>query len=103
MKAIEPGFVETAIWSKVLPDSDEGLPGRTEYRPYVKAMRAFEGSITDRTTPEKSAEEIWRAVNDPSDRLRYPVAAYAKPIVAARRWLGDQAVMRFFHKRWMGE
>ncbi len=103
VKAIEPGFVETAIWSKVLPDSDEGLPGRTEYRPYVKAMRAFEGSITDRTTPEKSAEEIWRAVNDPSDRLRYPVAAYAKPIVAARRWLGDQAVMRFFHKRWMGE
>ncbi len=103
VKAIEPGFVETAIWGKVLPDSDEGLPGGPVYRPYVKSMRAFEGSITDRTTPTNSAEEIWRAINDDSDRLRYPVAAYAKPIVSARRWLGDQAFIRFFHKRWMGE
>lgn len=103
VKAIEPGFVETAIWGKVLPTSDEGLPGREAYRPYVKSMREFETAITDRTTPEATAREIWTAINDPSDRLRYPVAAYAKPIVAARRLAGDQAVMRFFHKRWMGE
>jgi len=102
VKAIEPGFVETAIWGKVLPDDDTGLPGREEYRPSVRSMRAFEASITDRTTPDGCAQQVWDAVNDPSDKLRYPVAAYAKPIVSARRWLGDLRVMRFFHKRWMG-
>jgi NAD(P)-dependent dehydrogenase (short-subunit alcohol dehydrogenase family) len=100
VKAIEPGYVDTAIWGKVLPNDDEGLPGSMAYRPYVRAMRAFEGSITDRTAPEKCAEEIFRAITDTSDRLRYPVAAYARPIISARRWLGDQALMRFFHKRW---
>jgi len=102
VKSVEPGFVETAIWDKVLPDDDEGLPGRSEYRPHVKRMREFETSITDRTSPHRCAEEIMWAVEDRGDRLRYPVAAYAAPIVAARRWLGDQAVMRFFHTRWMG-
>lgn len=102
VKVIEPGFVETAIWGKVLPDSDEGLPGSEAYRPSVRAMRAFESSITERTTPEAAAEEIFRAVVDDSDRLRYPVAAYARPILAARRLFGDRAFMRFFHGRWMG-
>jgi len=102
VKAIEPGFVETPIWGKVLPDDDSGLPGQAAYRPYVKAMRGFENSITNRTDPQGAASEVWRAINDPSDRLRYPVAAYAKPIVAMRRLLGDRVTMGFFHKRWMG-
>jgi NAD(P)-dependent dehydrogenase (short-subunit alcohol dehydrogenase family) len=100
VKAIEPGYVDTAIWGKVLPDDDEAITGSEPYLPFLRAMRVFEASITDRTSPEDCAEEIWRAVIDPSDRLRYPVAAYARPIIAARRWLGDQASMRFFHKRW---
>lgn len=103
VKAIEPGFVETAIWGKVLPDSDERLPGREEYRPYVRSMRAFEASITDRTTPDACAREILSVVEDDGDRLRYPVAAYARAIAGARRWAGDQAEMRFFHERWMGK
>ncbi len=103
VKVIEPGFVETAIWGKVLPDSDEGLPGSEVYRPYVKAMRSFEASITDRTTPEACAAEIFDVITDDSDRLRYPVAAYARAIVAGRRWAGDQREMRFFHERWMGK
>ncbi|MDZ4168378.1 MAG: SDR family oxidoreductase [Coriobacteriia bacterium] len=102
VKVIEPGFVQTAIWGKVLPDSDEGLPGSQAYRPSVKSMRAFESSITDRTTPEAAADEVFRAVTDDSDRLRYPVAAYARPILAGRRFFGDRAFMRFFHRRWMG-
>ncbi len=102
VKAIEPGFVETAIWGKVLPDSDEGLPGRADYRPFVKAMRRFEASITRRTTPEACAEAVFAAVNDKSDRLRYPVAAYARPLLLARRVAGDDAFMRFFHRQWMG-
>ncbi len=55
VKAIEPGYVDTAIWGKVLPDDDEGLPGSQAYRPYVRSMRAFEASITDRTAPDGGA------------------------------------------------
>ena len=64
---------------------------------------AFERSITKRTSPEDAAQEVYAAVTDSSDRLRYPIAAYAGPILRARRLLGDQFMMRFFHKRWMGE
>ena len=105
VKAIEPGFVETAIWGKALPDAqanDDAYGGSEAYRPYLREMRRFEESIKDRTTPEVCAEEIAAAIADESDRLRYPVAAYARPIVRARRALGGQRMMRFFHKRWMG-
>lgn len=103
VKAIEPGFVETAIWGKVLPSSPEDVDASPPYRAYQMAMQGFESSITDRTPPAQAAEEIWRAVNDGSDRLRYPVAAYTRPLLLARRVLGELRVMRFFHKRWMGE
>jgi NAD(P)-dependent dehydrogenase (short-subunit alcohol dehydrogenase family) len=107
VKAIEPGFVETAIWGKALPGqraeaADSDLGGSAPYRPFLRAMLGFEGGITDRTTPEACAEEIATAIVDDSDRLRYPVAAYARPIVRARRLLGGQRMMRFFHERWMG-
>lgn len=106
--AIEPGFVETAIWSKALPDkrvgaAEQEVGGSEAYRPYLREMLRFEAGITDRTTPEACAEQIARAIADESDRLRYPVAAYARPIAAARRWLGGQLMMRLFHKRWMGK
>ena len=106
--AIEPGFVETAIWSKALPDkrvaaAEQELGGSEAYRPYLREMLGFEAGITDRTSPDACAQEIARAIADDGDRLRYPVAAYARPISTARRWLGGQAMMRFFHKRWMGE
>jgi NAD(P)-dependent dehydrogenase (short-subunit alcohol dehydrogenase family) len=103
VKSIEPGFVETAIWSKALPQEGEGVEGPKAYRGYLESMARFESSIKNRTSPEKSAEEIFSAVTDPSDRLRYPVAAYARPMVAARRWFGDQRFIRFFHGRWMPE
>lgn len=102
VKAIEPGFVETAIWGKALPEEGTPLKGPEAYHPFLRAMLAFEGTITDRTFPERTAHQVLAAVTDDSDRLRYPVAAYAKAIVRARRWLGGQAVMRFFHHRWMG-
>lgn len=101
VKAIEPGFVQTDIWSKALPKPGDVMPGDEAYAPYLRSMIAFERTIANRTTPEASAIEIARAIDDPSDRLRYPVAAYARPIVSARRVLGGQRMMRFFHRRWM--
>lgn len=107
VKAIEPGFVETAVWGKALPADraaagDEGLGGTPAYREYLRAMLEFEAGISDRTSPEACALEIADAIADGSDRLRYPVAAYARPITRARRLLGGQRMMRFFHRRWMG-
>jgi NAD(P)-dependent dehydrogenase (short-subunit alcohol dehydrogenase family) len=107
VKAIEPGFVETAIWNKALPDEradtpESELSGTESYRAYLRAMLQFEAGIIDRTPPESTAIEIANAIADTSDRLRYPVAAYARPLVRARRVLGGQRIMRFFHSRWMG-
>jgi NAD(P)-dependent dehydrogenase (short-subunit alcohol dehydrogenase family) len=107
VKAIEPGYVQTAIWSTALPKAgveapEADLKGSAAYHPFMRAMLKFEAAITNRTSPEDAAAEIAAAIDDPSDRLRYPVAAYARPIVRARRVLGPQAMMRFFHKRWMG-
>jgi NAD(P)-dependent dehydrogenase (short-subunit alcohol dehydrogenase family) len=100
VKAVEPGFVETAIWSKALPSRAQELDAPAPYREAMLAMLRFEAGIKDRTSPDKAAEEIAAAIADPSDRLRYPVAAYARPILRARRFLGDRFMMRFFRKRW---
>jgi NAD(P)-dependent dehydrogenase (short-subunit alcohol dehydrogenase family) len=105
VKAVEPGFVETTIWGKALPGRRGARtdPGGTEaYQPYLRSMLDFEAAITDRTPPDAVAVEIAAAIDDASDRLRYPVGAYARPIVRARRVLGGQFMMRFFHRRWMG-
>ena len=104
VKAVEPGFVETAVWGKSVRNRGESpYEGTGPYGPAMETMVRFEGSISNRSTPEQAAEEIRTAILDPSDRLRYPVAAYARPILRVRRWLGDMRVMRFFHSRWMGK
>jgi NAD(P)-dependent dehydrogenase (short-subunit alcohol dehydrogenase family) len=102
VKAIEPGYVDTPIYKKAgvsVAGVDQGSPA---YRRWMSAMLLFEKRISRRTSPEAAAEEVWKAVNDPSDRLRYPIAAYARPLVAARRLVGDLAVMKVMHGRWMG-
>lgn len=98
VKAIEPGYVETPIYAAM----DERKRPEGPYAPYVEAMNAFSDGVQKRTSPEAAAEEIMRAILDESDRLRYPVAAYARPLLAARALLGPQRVMRFMHRRWMG-
>lgn len=103
VKAIEPGFVQTAIWGKVLPDKGEPVGEGSPYAPYLQAMRDFEDSITSRTSPEDAAEEVFAAITDDSDRLRYLISAYAKPLSFARRFFGYRAFVRFFHTRWMGK
>ncbi len=102
VKAIEPGFVETTIWGKALPGAGEDPSGPEPYLPFMRAMIAFEAGIKERTAPAEAAVQVYDAIADDSDRLRYPVAAYARALVAARRLLGGQSEMRLFHRRWMG-
>jgi NAD(P)-dependent dehydrogenase (short-subunit alcohol dehydrogenase family) len=87
VKAIEPGFVETAVWHKALPSegpeaAESDLGGSEAYRPFVREMLRFEGGITNRTTPEACAVEIARAIADESDRLRYPWRRTRDPSLA---------------------
>ncbi len=104
VKAIEPGYVATAIWNKAMRDEGgEVISGPEPYAPYMAEMQKFEASITKRSSPAEAAEEVFRAVTDDSDKLRYPIASYAGQLRTARRLFGDQAEMEFFHKRWMGE
>ena len=103
VKAIEPGFVQTAIWDKTLRDaSGRTKAGPPPYTEYMATMAEFERSISKRTSSSDAAKEVCAAIMDDSDRLRYPIGAYARPILRARRVFGDQFMMRFFHKRWMG-
>ena len=102
VKAIEPGFVETAVWGKILPDDPAEFEGPADYAEAMLSMLRFEQGIANRTTPADAADEIRAAILDPSDRLRYPVAAYARPMLLAQRLLGSQRLMRFFHGRWTG-
>lgn len=100
VKAVEPGYVDTPIYRKAGVVSGGDSAASPAYRPMQEAMRAYERSITKRTPPEDAAEELWRAVTDESDRLRYPIAAYARSLLTARRLLGDQRFMSLGHGRW---
>jgi NAD(P)-dependent dehydrogenase (short-subunit alcohol dehydrogenase family) len=102
VKAVEPGFVETPIWDKTLKDAQgRAVEGPPPYTSFMASMAGFERSISKRTSAADAAEEVYAAIADTSDRLRYPIAAYARPILRARRYLGDRFMMRFFHTRWM--
>ena len=103
VKAVEPGYIDTPIYRKAGVAPGGAGAASEAYRPMQEAMLAYERSITKRTSPEEAAEELWRAANDPSDRLRYPIAAYARPLLAARRLLGDQRFIRWGHGRWFSE
>lgn len=98
VKVVEPGYVETPIYRAMEGRAKPSGP----YAPFVASMNRFSEGITRRTSAEAAADEIWKAILDPSDRLRYPVAAYARTLLAARRVMGDTWFMRFMHKRWMG-
>lgn len=101
VKAVEPGFVETPIYDKAMRENGDAKQGSAPYRTQMESMAAFERSIGNRTSPQAAAEQVKATVLDESDRLRYPIAAYAKPILLARRMLGEMTVMRFFNRRWL--
>ncbi|MCX8006598.1 MAG: SDR family oxidoreductase [Coriobacteriia bacterium] len=98
VKAVEPGYVETPIYRAM----EERERPFGPYAKYLEAMNRFSENVRKRTAPEDAADQIMRAILDESDRLRYPIAAYARPLLAARAVLGAQRVMRFMHSRWMG-
>lgn len=96
VKAVEPGYIDTPIYHMMQAAAEPVGP----YAPALRAMRAFADGVKRRSTPEQAAEETWRAIVDPGERLRYPVAAYARPLLALRAVVGGQTFMRMMHGRW---
>ena len=99
VKLVEPGYIDTPIYRPM----DERAEPRGPYAPYLRAMNAFGAGVKKRTAPADAADEVWAAIMDPSDRLRYPVAAYARYLLRLRALLGGQRFMRAMHPRWMGQ
>lgn len=97
VKVIEPGYIDTPIYRTMQGAKEPTGP----YAHALGAMRAFADGVKKRSTPEQAAEETWRAVVDPGDRLRYPVAAYGRSLLALRALIGGETFMRLMHDRWM--
>lgn len=99
VKAVEPGYVATPIYRAM----DDRAKPTGPYAKSLSAMNRFSESITNRSTPEQAAEETWRAISDASDKLRYPIAAYARVMVRARALVGSMTFMRFMNRQWLGK
>lgn len=102
VKVVRPGYVDTPIYAKAEVDRGAADRASDPYRTAMNKMVDFEARVTRRTRPEEAAEELWVIINDSSDRLSYPIAAYAKFLLTARRVLGDSRFVRMAHKRWFG-
>ena len=98
VKAVEPGYIETPIYDAM----GEARPPESDYAAGIASMNEFSKGIKKRTSPERAADETWKAIVDPSDRLRYPVAAYARALIALRSVLGSRVFMNLMHERWVG-
>jgi NAD(P)-dependent dehydrogenase (short-subunit alcohol dehydrogenase family) len=96
VKIVEPGFVDTPIYRVMEAQRQPTGP----YAEGLRAINALQAGIRKRTSPEEAAAAVWKAILDPSRRLRYPVAAHARSLLRLRRLLGDEAFIRALHARW---
>jgi len=103
VKVVRPGYIDTPIYEKAAVGRAMVEEAPEVYRGALGKMVDFERRVTRRTRPEEAAEELWVVVNDSSDRLVYPLAAYARSLLLARRLIGDTRFLRTAHKRWFGK
>ncbi len=102
VKVVRPGYVDTPIYAKAEVDRGAAEHASELYRAAMNKMVDFEARISRRTPPEEVADDLWTIVNDSSDRLAYPVAAYSRLLLTARRVLGESRFVRTAHGRWFG-
>lgn len=101
VKAIEPGNVGTPLYEKQMKRDGVEAPGPAPYARYMHTFGEYERGLR-RTPPSETARDIYSALTDGSDRLRYPISAFAAPILFARRALGEQFMIRYFHRQFLG-
>ena len=102
VKVVRPGYVDTPIYAKAEVDRGAAEHVSEPYRAAMNKMVDFDARIAKRTRPEDVADDLWTIVNDSSDRLAYPVAAYSRFLLTARRVLGESRFVRTAHGRWFG-
>jgi NAD(P)-dependent dehydrogenase (short-subunit alcohol dehydrogenase family) len=88
---IEPGAIRTE-WSGIAVESGLSASGDG---PYAERMRRAVGILSNgearASDPDVVARAIEKAVTSRRPRTRYAIGSGAKPILAARRLLGDRA------------
>lgn len=86
VKCIEPGAIKTDFYERSQDlFAKEGL---TDYDAYVKATLAnTQKAGADAPGPQVVADKIFKAANDPSFRLRYPVGSQSPVLLFIRRIL----------------
>lgn len=89
---VEPGLIETGFGDVVA----KGLLARSGQGPYSHLTQAVAKSTQDAyghgrgTHPDVIAGVVSRAVSAAKPRTRYVAGAYAKPMIAIRKWFGDR-------------
>jgi NAD(P)-dependent dehydrogenase (short-subunit alcohol dehydrogenase family) len=97
VKLIEPGVIKTDFGGRSMDVWDlSNLPDYTGLMEKVRAAR--ERFTRNPSAPELVAATIFKAANDPGDRLRYLVGADAKRLWRVRRWLGYRTQMRIVRR-----
>jgi NAD(P)-dependent dehydrogenase (short-subunit alcohol dehydrogenase family) len=93
VKVIEPGAIRTDFYDRSADKAAVAtLPA---YRPYHEAaMAKMDEAGAKGSSAELVAATIWKAANDSSFRLRYPVGSDAKALIGVKRWVSDTLFRR---------
>ena len=84
---IEPGLIRTEFGDVMRSPMIE-RSGKSAYAGLVRKMESVQLSGSP---PSVIAEAVSKALNAKKPRTRYVAGKYAKPLIAARKWLGDGA------------
>ncbi len=76
VKLVEPGYGPGTRFTANGAERMQGLIPEA-YAPFAQAIFATLGNPTAVTTEADVAEAVWRAANDPTEKLRYPAGADA--------------------------
>jgi short-subunit dehydrogenase len=98
VKVIEPGAIKTDFGGRSQDVWDVSrVPAYAPFMDKVNTARAR--YIENSSSPETVAQIIYRAANDPSDRMRYAVGADARRLIPLRRLLGAGVTMKMIKQR----
>ncbi|MDX1744895.1 MAG: oxidoreductase [Halobacteriales archaeon] len=89
---IEPGIIDTELGDimtgPMMERSGEGPYAELAHDVLEASREAYEDGRA--SSPEGVADVIAKAVEARRPKTRYPVGAFARPLLAARRWLSDR-------------
>lgn len=89
VKIIEPGPIKTDFYSRSATYASQ--PGLTAYDEFTAKVKAALDKAADQGSPPSvTAQVIYQAATDRSDRLRYPAGGNAGALLLLRKLLSDR-------------